>query len=50
MGYSIFLLFLEVSYIELHREEKREEEDRGEQEEKSGNQKERERSRQCSVP
>ena len=42
MGYSIFLLFLEVSYIELHREEKREEEGRGDQEEKRGSQKGRE--------
>ena len=36
-------------FVELHREEK-EEGDRGEQEEKGGNQKEIERSRQCSVP
>ena len=35
--------------MELHRAEKREEGDRGEQEEKGVNQKERERSRQCSV-
>ena len=34
----------------LHREEKREEGDRSEQEEKRGNQKERDRSRQYSVP
>ena len=33
-------------FMELHREETREEGDRGEQEEKSRNQKERERSRQ----
>jgi len=36
--------------MELHREEMREERNRGEQEEKRGNQKERDRSRQCSVP
>jgi len=36
--------------VELHREEKREGGDRGGQEEKRGNQKERERSRQYSVP
>jgi len=29
-------LFLEVSYIELHREDKREEGDRGDQEERGG--------------
>ena len=33
-------------FVELHREEKREEGDRGVQEEKRGNQKERERSSQ----
>ena len=37
-------------FTELHREEKREEGKRGEKEEKRGNQKERDRSRQCSVP
>ena len=36
-------------FTELHREEKRKEGDRGEQE-KRGDQKERARSRQCSVP
>ena len=36
-------------FTELHGEEKREEVDRGEQE-KRGDQKERARSRQCSVP
>jgi len=36
--------------MELHREKKREEGYRGEQEEKGGNQKERDRSRQYSVP
>ena len=36
--------------MELHREEKREEGDRGEQEEKRETQKEREISRQYSVP
>ena len=35
---------------ELHREEKREEGDRGGQEDKGGNQKERDRSSQSSVP
>jgi len=33
-------------FTELYREEKREEEDRGEQEDKRGNQKERDRSSQ----
>ena len=37
-------------FTELHREEKREEGDRSEQEEKRGNQKERDRSSQLSVP
>ena len=35
-------------FTELHRGEKREEGDRGEQGKKGGNQKERDRSRQCS--
>ena len=37
-------------YMDLYREEKREEGDRGEQKKKRGNQKERDRSRQYSVP
>ena len=37
-------------FTELHEEEEREEGDRGEQEEKRGNQDERDRSRQYSVP
>ena len=37
-------------FTELHREEKREEGDRGGQEDKGGNQKERDRSSQLSVP
>ena len=36
--------------MELHREEEREEGNRGEQEEKGGNQKERDRSWPYSVP
>ena len=36
--------------MDLYREEKREEGDRGEQKKKRGNQKERDRSRQYSVP
>ena len=36
--------------MELHREEKREEGDRGDQEEKRGSHKERDRSSQQSVP
>ena len=36
--------------MELHKEEEREEGNRGEQEEKGGNQKERDRSRPYSVP
>ena len=37
-------------FTELHREEKREEGDRGDQEEKRGSHKERDRSSQQSVP
>ena len=37
-------------FMELYREEKREEGDRGGQEDKGGNQKERDRSSQYSVP
>ena len=37
-------------FTELRREEKREEGDRGDQEEKRGSQKERDRSSQLSVP
>ena len=39
-----------LRFTEFHREEKREERDRGEPEEKRGNQKESDRSRQYSVP
>ena len=50
--FSICSLQLEPSerFMELHREKKREKGYRGEQEEKRGNQKERDRSRQYSVP